>query len=320
MENLDLFKELDEDKRKIICGKLKKLNKDTLIDIIMTGKLPTDLEINSFIKIDNDKEQNYGANINFEIQNELISCQKQQINVLKATISDKNTIISLLKQKRTQPNEHVLKSNKITNSGTRPLEQTEVMNATDYNSPSNSQISSAAVNNSSNDAQDIRITNNNDNYHVEQTTSVNSINPDDSNYTRVTNRKRRNPNNTGESNNLNSNKTVGISTKSRTAVVGSSEDDSEFRGVNSKCWLHVSRVAASTTESGIVTYMKAKLPGNEFSCNLLKTNNDISSFKVGANLSLLDSLVKPEFWPKGVNIRRFNFFRGPRGNFDQPNN
>ena len=59
-------------------------------------------------------------------------------------------------------------------------------------------------------------------------------------------------------------------------------------------------------------YLHASFPDDNFVIEKLNSKGDYSSFKIGAPIKLLEELSLGEFWPKGVHVRRFNFFGNRR--------
>lgn len=56
--------------------------------------------------------------------------------------------------------------------------------------------------------------------------------------------------------------------------------------------------------------MEERIPNHKFIVEKLNTHyNDFISFKIGADFELYDKLHSIDFWPEGIVIRRFNFFR-----------
>lgn len=87
-----------------------------------------------------------------------------------------------------------------------------------------------------------------------------------------------------------------------------------FAGVARRAWLYVGRADRSTTVEGVKRFLVEKCGTADIIVEKL-TNSDESyslSFKVGVDFDLLDTLLDGEFWPAGLQIRRFRFFRGKR--------
>lgn len=80
-------------------------------------------------------------------------------------------------------------------------------------------------------------------------------------------------------------------------------------------WLYVGRCRSETTGHDITEYVRQKMPSERFIVNEIEkheNNKNVNkSFKVGAEFLLLSELMKPEFWPKNLVVRKYQFFRKP---------
>lgn len=98
----------------------------------------------------------------------------------------------------------------------------------------------------------------------------------------------------------------------RSAVSGTNKtQEATFSAALRRAWLHVGRVNQDAKPEDIRGYLQRRFPGHDFVIEPLPRREDAASvsFKVGADLSLLDELNKAEIWPEGVTVRRFKFFR-----------
>lgn len=84
-----------------------------------------------------------------------------------------------------------------------------------------------------------------------------------------------------------------------------------FAAATRRAWLYVGRVKKGTSASQISKYLEEKFENHTFIVEPLNVHKDAlsTSFKIGADLTLLDELNKPTTWPKGVAIKKFMFFR-----------
>lgn len=101
------------------------------------------------------------------------------------------------------------------------------------------------------------------------------------------------------------------------SVTGTSTGSSTFLCAQRRAWMYVGRVGEKVQESEIEQHLNEKFPDEEFSIEKLSKRDimsNSSSFKIGASLSLVDELYKPQNWPAGVVVKRFRFFRGARKN------
>lgn len=104
--------------------------------------------------------------------------------------------------------------------------------------------------------------------------------------------------------------------RNRSAIEGNSDivnlpPDAVFTSAEKKAWLYVGRVSLKATEDNIKNFLVQKFPNREFTVNMLPKREDAGSiaFKVSTDISLINELQKPEIWPQGVLVRRYQFFR-----------
>ncbi|XP_045471811.1 uncharacterized protein LOC123678705 [Harmonia axyridis] len=93
-------------------------------------------------------------------------------------------------------------------------------------------------------------------------------------------------------------------TKKDLMVTGAGAVSSDFMGAPRRAWMYVGRVNVNVKESQIENHLKGKFPGEDFSVERL-TKRDAAhsaSFKIGASLSLVEDLYKPQNWPTGVSL------------------
>ena len=89
-------------------------------------------------------------------------------------------------------------------------------------------------------------------------------------------------------------------------------EKSEFKAAKRRLWLHVSRVAPGIKVDKINDYLQRKCRGHQFVVEQITGDAEHNgSFKIGADYDLQDVLYSDKFWPAGVAVRRFNFFRRP---------
>lgn len=128
---------------------------------------------------------------------------------------------------------------------------------------------------------------------INDTTSSNSHTPSKN--------KNNNPKNT--SNRRRSNKNIR----------GTDENNSSsFQAPPQKLWLHVGRCDKKTTEANVMTHLNKTWPKHQFEVKILPSQGSNVSFRVGVNYEehLLQSLYEPLFWPRGIVVKKFKFFRG----------
>lgn len=98
------------------------------------------------------------------------------------------------------------------------------------------------------------------------------------------------------------------------AITDSEGSQSSFASATHRAWLHVNRAEIRVRKEDVVNpKKKSPLSNLQVQIQPRRENSTSVSFKIGADLSLLDELNKPETWPEGIEIRRFCFFeRNPR--------
>lgn len=104
---------------------------------------------------------------------------------------------------------------------------------------------------------------------------------------------------------------------------GTGEQAQGFCGAERRIWIYVGRVKPQVTADDIINYLKLKCPGEDFTCEQLQSKGPNSSFKVGANFSMKETMMNDAFWPVGVIFRRFGFsggskFKETAANFRSP--
>lgn len=97
-------------------------------------------------------------------------------------------------------------------------------------------------------------------------------------------------------------------------IVGTADQiqTNDLQVAERKAWLYVGKVKQDTTHDALKNYMENKIPGHKFDCEKLPNKGNHSSFKVSFNFDLLNDVMKPDFWPKGILVRKYNFFRRTR--------
>lgn len=96
-------------------------------------------------------------------------------------------------------------------------------------------------------------------------------------------------------------------------IVGAAESGvRSFAGVARRAWFYVGRVKTEATAEDVGEYLGSKFCGRSFDVQMLPKRADSNSvsFRVGADVELMDKLSEPATWPCGVVVRRYRFFRG----------
>lgn len=96
-------------------------------------------------------------------------------------------------------------------------------------------------------------------------------------------------------------------------ITGSRDDGEEFKGAERLAWLYVGNVNRNTTEENIRKFLEGQFNNETFLIEEIKkheTNHSKNkSFKVGFSFKILENLTQHDIWPRGVVVRRYNFFR-----------
>lgn len=84
-----------------------------------------------------------------------------------------------------------------------------------------------------------------------------------------------------------------------------------LKAVDRKAWLYVGRINKNCTERELLEFLKIKQPERNFDIEKISRDDRASSaFKVGIDFDLLEEMNKGDFWPQGIVIKRYRFFRG----------
>ncbi|KAF5298882.1 hypothetical protein FQR65_LT09533 [Abscondita terminalis] len=94
--------------------------------------------------------------------------------------------------------------------------------------------------------------------------------------------------------------------KKKNVIKGTAEWDSDnFCAAKPKAWIYVGRGKKDATIETINTYLSNRLPKHTFEVEQINSAAArYSAFKVGADFSLRDELLKPELWPRGKLLKR----------------
>lgn len=104
-------------------------------------------------------------------------------------------------------------------------------------------------------------------------------------------------------------------TRKKTAILGTSTNNSAatFKAAERRGWLYIGRADEKTTTNDIKTFLEREHKGKSFTVEEItkhETNKSKNkSFKVGVDYEMLELLRKPENWPRGIVVQRYQFFR-----------
>lgn len=83
----------------------------------------------------------------------------------------------------------------------------------------------------------------------------------------------------------------------------------DLKAASKKMWLYVGKLKPDTTQEDLTSYLKKKIPNRTFEVEALRMDKYSSSFRVAADYDLLEQLYSEQFWPSGILVKRFIFFR-----------
>lgn len=138
--------------------------------------------------------------------------------------------------------------------------------------------------------------------------------------TKVSNRNRRPPNQLDHNSNgeLVIQDLTTVTNRNRRPLIRGTNlecgQDTQFAGVNKRAWLHIGNVATNATDESVLVYLQNKFPGRKFTAEKLPVRTDARScsFKVSADLDLMEDIYAGKNWPSDVTVRRFKFFHAKR--------
>ncbi|KAL3278986.1 hypothetical protein HHI36_016503 [Cryptolaemus montrouzieri] len=98
-------------------------------------------------------------------------------------------------------------------------------------------------------------------------------------------------------------------------ILGVNEDIQESTSAPKRAWICLGKVAMDVTKEQIMTHLKKVHKREDFFVEPLTVPEGAksTSFKIGANFSIMKNLYDGKKWPSGVSLRRFSFFRDQRG-------
>lgn len=82
-------------------------------------------------------------------------------------------------------------------------------------------------------------------------------------------------------------------------------------------WLYLGRAAPDTTVDQVLHWVNNELNIADAKCEILASNDDIRSFKLGVKEDVLKSLLDPGKWPSNIAVKEFIPRKGSKGTFRQ---
>ena len=97
------------------------------------------------------------------------------------------------------------------------------------------------------------------------------------------------------------------------SLIGTGSRDCALQAADKTAWLHIGRLREGTKEQDIKSYLNKKGIQGNVTCEQLTSISSNKSFKIGIPFNFLEQITDPEFWPAGITVRRFRFFRRREG-------
>jgi hypothetical protein len=86
---------------------------------------------------------------------------------------------------------------------------------------------------------------------------------------------------------------------------GRREETSIIQAVESKIWLHVSRLLPSTEREHMEEYLRKNGVQGNISCQEVSNRFSNKAFKIGVPLQYRETVYSEDFWPSGIKFRAF---------------
>lgn len=101
--------------------------------------------------------------------------------------------------------------------------------------------------------------------------------------------------------------------KKQETLLGSDRGTYKLKAADRKAWLYVGRVEKKCTAEDLLEFLNNKLPDKKFEIDKISSDDSpTSSFRVSLEFELLEKLNQEKFWPQGIKIKRYHFFRDQR--------
>jgi hypothetical protein len=92
-------------------------------------------------------------------------------------------------------------------------------------------------------------------------------------------------------------------------VIGTKDDDEDLQAGEKTAWLYIGRLKdGNTTETERNYLAKSSIKG-DIGCDEIQKRGETTAFKVGIHFCYLQEVEVPDFWPKGVLVHHFRFWR-----------
>jgi hypothetical protein len=103
-----------------------------------------------------------------------------------------------------------------------------------------------------------------------------------------------------------------------TRVIGTRQNEDSLQAAERTAWLYVGHLKTETNTETVKNYLRKNSIEGELDCEELPGKGTNKAFRVGVPFKDLDRINSPDFWPSGVMIRRFRWFRGFHRNDGAP--
>lgn len=92
--------------------------------------------------------------------------------------------------------------------------------------------------------------------------------------------------------------------------IGTGTRQTDFTGASRRVWLYIYRVKRTATEETIKKYISSSNGFENLEVTVKEiptTENQLRRYVVTAPITKKEEIYKPEFWPCGVGVKRFDF-------------
>ena len=91
-------------------------------------------------------------------------------------------------------------------------------------------------------------------------------------------------------------------------IVGTNDNSDNLRSGPRSAWLYVGKLHRDSTDQELKAYVSSK-GIDVWECELNSSRSQLKSFRVCIPLEALEEVNAPEFWPRGIVVRRYIFRR-----------
>ena len=100
-------------------------------------------------------------------------------------------------------------------------------------------------------------------------------------------------------------------------MTGTGTEVDEIKAETKRAWLHVGRLKQETTTDAVKRFLAKKGIFENVICEESDLKYRTKAFKVGIPFNFLKIANEAYFWPAGVTVRHYRFFRSAAGGIDR---